>query len=484
MITLRIIDQVNCQFEGLTKDELTHCQKTVSYPIPGAFMTAAVKSGFSDGRESLMSGDGFTYIYLIDHLLTVMEEELGIDIDGISLVIDSEPFELDVPPVDEDWLLDELGYKLRDYQIDTINSVIPSTKGLYDLATNAGKTAICLGISKLLDPFIKTVVIVPSEKLSRQTAKDYRKSSLNTLLLESKIKPKDREKKIQEARHIITTLKLFLNEYRHFHEKYAIILDEAHIFGDVTADVLRFEMAHCPIRLGFTGTIPKDRLKSQKLKATIGGDIINTVKTDELISRGFASTVDIQVYRTSHIEFEKMILEMRNDSDIEATDVYQMEESYLNSNKKRIHAIAEFIKSFDIKNTLILCHPPMGEALVEIFGGVFIRDEVCTDERDRLFEMFGSIDDHCQVASYGTSSTGISENRIFRIVLIDVGKNETRVKQSIGRGLRLDGEHNHIDIIDISADTWYSKNHRSERLKLYKSEKYQVTENDNFIMVA
>ena len=484
MVTLRIIDHVNCCFEGLTSNELKHCQKAVSYPIPGAFMTAAVKGGFSDGRESLLSDDGFTYIYMIDHLLTIMEEELEMDIDSMELVVESEPFELNVPLVDEDWLIDELGYKLREHQVEAINAGVFHKKGIFDLATNAGKTAICLGMSKLLDPFIKTVVIVPSEKLCNQTYADYAKSNLNVLHLTKKIKPKDREKKIREARHVIITLGLFQNCFKYFHEQYAIIQDECHIFGDVTAEILRFEMSHCPIRLGFTGTVPKDKLKSQKLKSTIGGGILGKVSPDELITNGFASQITIELFTTSHNEIEHHIMEMANDREFEAIDVYDTEENYLSTNVHRVQAIYDFIKSLETKNTLVLCNPRLGNRLASIDGNPYIDEDTSTDERERLFQGFRSSDEWVVWASYGTSSTGISEDRIFRLILIDVGKNETQILQSIGRLLRLDGVHNSAEVIDISADTKYSKKHREERLKIYRREKFPYTQNENFIMVG
>lgn len=57
---------------------------------------------------------------------------------------------------------------------------------------------------------------------------------------------------------------------------------------------------------------------------------------------------------------------------------------------------------------------------------------------------------------------------------LDVGKNETYILQGIGRGLRLDGVHNSIELIDIHARTKYSMRHLKERLKIYKNESYEA----------
>jgi len=155
-------------------------------------------------------------------------------------------------------------------------------------------------------------------------------------------------------------------------------------------------------------------------------------------------------------------------------------------NVERAEAIAAYIKKVvddDPKNTLVLCHAAFGKVLSGVMGLPIITDDVSVDERGEMFAKFRESDDHIQLASFGTSSTGISENRIFRLVLIDVGKDETTIIQSIGRGIRLDGVHNKVDVIDISSNTFYSTKHRKERLKVYKREKYEYHEDNNFICV-
>ena len=83
-----------------------------------------------------------------------------------------------------------------------------------------------------------------------------------------------------------------------------------------------------------------------------------------------------------------------------------------------------------------------------------------------------------------TSATGISQNYIHRVILVDSGKDETNVLQGIGRGIRLDGETNKCHIIDISANTLYAIEHRKERKKIYKREKFNFSPVEQRVKVS
>jgi hypothetical protein len=349
-------------------------------------------------------------------------------------------------------------------------------------------TAIQTSLVVLLDPYIRTITMVPSANLAEQTYKDYIKCddiADNVLLLSSKIPPKRREEEIKTHRHIVVTTKLFQNLSELFEEDYALLYDEAHVLGDITAEKLRFDLGHCPIRIGLTGTLPTDKLKKMKLLCHIGGDVIKRVTSHHLLENNYASKFHIEMIATLDKEIQGEIDELSSMDGIEGKDVYDFETKYMNTNEHRINAIAEYVQEFDLsKNTLILCHPQLGSKLSKTLGTVMIDGEVTdSTERHDHFSRFDKEDNVLICASYGTSSTGLSYNRIKRLILIDAGKNINAIIQSIGRGMRLDGEDNWFDVIDIDSDTKYAKRHRKERIKAYKQEKYDFTELKNYIAV-
>lgn len=479
-LTLTVDDFVNFHIEGLTPQEIGKIQKATSLPVKGAFTSAAFKAKIWDGRESLLTDEGIGVLYELNKVLGHVES-CGYDLDeDLELVFEQPDINLDVPFVDENYLLEYSGYKLRDYQMNGINAAIQHRKGILDIATNGGKSWMCVGISRVFDKVLKSVIIVPSEFLVNQTYADYSKTDLNVIALTADIKPAKREAAIRGARHVITTAKLFMNCVEFFKEDaWAFVYDEAHIFGDVMADILRMEMGHCPVRIGLSATIPKhkaDPYKRNKILSYIGGDILTCVAQKELMERGISAKLNIVMHSTVHQEIDELSTEKEFD--------WSVEQSYLLQNRDRIKAIADFIQTFDVKNTLILCHAALGTQLAEHLGCNMITEDTPNKIRQEWFAEFKNNDDVLLAATFGCAGTGISVNRVFRQFLIDVGKDETAILQGIGRGVRLDGVLNKIEVVDISARTKFSLRHRAERIKIYKREGFEFVEEKQFIMVS
>jgi superfamily II DNA or RNA helicase len=167
-------------------------------------------------------------------------------------------------------------------------------------------------------------------------------------------------------------------------------------------------------------------------------------------------------------------------------DEWSTEYKYLTTNRHRLDVIADFIDKLPKKNTLILCHPEQAKKLSKILGIDFIDQATKSNMREQYYLEFEKYTNYQLAATYGTVGTGISINEIEQMVLIDVGKNETRILQGIGRGLRLDGITNHCSVFDLYAETWKpdkitkklirygfsSGNHLRERKRIYTVEKY------------
>lgn len=241
------------------------------------------------------------------------------------------------------------------------------------------------------------------------------------------------------------------------------ISGNCHQQGDVDTDILMNELRNSPVRLGFTGSMPADKQKCQVIKSMLGEELVSiTVK--EMTEKNIVSRAHIKQIATYD-------LDIWNLSNSEMWD-WDDELSYM-ATERRLDAIVKYIKALPRKNTLILCNPHSGVYIGEFFGGRFIRDSTNNDDRRKWLDQFDDEDNNdvyelC--ASFGTSGTGISVNQIQRVIMVDIGKAETLIKQSIGRGLRLDGKDNEVEIIDISAFTKYGERHRKERLKIYKAE--------------
>ena len=86
--------------------------------------------------------------------------------------------------------------------------------------------------------------------------------------------------------------------------------------------------------------------------------------------------------------------------------------------------------------------------------------------------MFKERDDLVVIATVHIAGTGLSINRIFNLLLVDIGKSFIRVIQAIGRGLRTASDKDSVWIGDISSDLKYGKRHMKVRTNYYEEAQY------------
>lgn len=457
---LIIHDEVNVEFVGLRHDHKQKIIERTKLPVKGARNTAAYRIGAWDGKESLFREDGVTLYYMLDQVLDIVEE-LGYEVD-----VDDRRKKIEfTPDFIDDSFLSDTGINLYYYQVDAVNSVIEHEKGILKVSTSGGKTLITAAIAKAYESHYRTLVIVPSENLVQQTAKDMNRHCKETGAIWGKVPAKKREQEWNKH-HVVITWQTLNNSREYLKNFDVVVFDECHNCGEVMYDILRFDLAHAHVRVGLTGTVPKDKQKAQKIMAHLGGDLLCNVGGRKLMDEGYVAKADILMVPVDH----KLNIDTRNHWD------WDMEFKYMMTNRDRIKAIADYIKSKPTTNTLILTHPRFGEQLAQILGTDFIDQDVDGSVREEYYRNYDSRDDYVLVASYGTVGTGISINDIYRLYLIDVGKDYTKIIQGIGRGLRKDSKGiNEVDVYDIYSKMPFSSRHAKERQKIYKQEKYPFT---------
>lgn len=477
MITFHILDSINCYVEGLTWPQKEYIIEKTKLSVAGAHMTAAFKTGNWDGKESLLDEDGTTFIYMLDQICEALDD-IGVDVDDI-VIEDHRKDLIAIPTFDEipvDILKEETGFDLRDHQHQAIKVAMDNLCGVIAASTSSGKSLITVAISKLLDPYIKTLILVPSTMLVNQTYEYYAKTELKTIKL-GEYKPNARAKAIEDNNHIICTYKMLQTSRELFVDgMYAILSDECQVFGDLTAEIFRDELSNCPVRIGLTGSMPPDKHKAQKIHAHLGGGELIKISVKDMTEKKIIATANIELIKTKHPDVDDL-------SDDPMWD-WDNETNYYTTNVARLDAIARYINNLPRTNTLILCQPQAGEIMKTHFNGTMIRDETKIVDREEWLGAFEtSTEPYYQCASFGTAGTGISVNQIQRVVLVDIGKPETLILQCIGRGVRLDGKTNQVDILDISASTKYALRHAKVRVKLYKREHIEYSINPNGIYV-
>jgi len=470
--TLHIKDEVNIKFEGLNPSTRRTLEKQLKFFMPYAYHVPAYKLGRWDGCVSFFTLGGASFFNLLDKILPVIVDE------GYTIEIeDHRPnHDFKFPVVAEDMHSQTIWPKghpmagqpvmLRDYQVNAINQFLENPQCIQEIATGAGKTVLTATLSKSVETYGRSLVIVPNKDLVKQTAEDYE-------LLGLEVGVYFGDKKELGKQHTICTWQSLNSLQKRYKEgespvsledfaedMVAIIVDEVHqAKADVLKQLLTGPFAHVPIRWGLTGTIPKQDFEQIGLIACLG-PVINKIAAKDLQDLGVLANCQVNI-----LQFQDSV-EYRS---------YQEELTYLTTNEKRIDHVSDFIKRLSQSgNTLVLVdRVKCGEMIVErIPDSTFVSGAMKTNDRKEQYDEVKTADNKVIVATYGVAAVGINIPRIFNLVLIEPGKSFVRVIQSIGRGIRKAEDKDHVEIWDVTSSAKFSKRHMATRKKYYEEAGY------------
>ena len=471
-----IEDECNVKIEGLDLSTRRECVSKVKYFLPHARYSTAYRLGRWDGTSSFCTLGGRTYLNLLDKILPSIVEN-GYELEIIDNRV-KHSFEFDqVTEKHLSHLVWPDGHRfagqpivLRDYQTQAINECIGNLQGIIVAPTSAGKTIITATLSKLAEKYGRSIVIVPNKNLVQQTEEDYRNIGLDVGVLYGDRKEYDRthtictwqslnvlDKKSKDALDD-EQLSVFLNNLT------TLIVDEVHMVKNMNVlhSLLTSTFANIPIRWGLTGTIPEEEYNQVSLVSAIG-PIIGSLTAKELQDAGYLSKCHVNILHTQ---------------DTVVYNNYQEELKFLVTNQPRLEWLAEEVKSISKSgNTLVLIDRiETGEKLnAFIPEATFISGQMKSSKRKEHYKEINLADNAIMIATYGTTSTGISINRIFNLVLVEPGKSFVRVIQSIGRGLRKADDKDAVEVYDIASKCKFSNRHLLKRKKFYNDVQYPYT---------
>ena len=470
-------DEVNVKIEGLDLDTRKKLVSMFKYELPYARHLPSVRLGRWDGTVSFFGLGGTTYLSMLDRVLPVLEKN-GYDIE---LEDFRKTSKLEFEQVTQSYWADKgkvwpKGHEkagqpimLRDYQPDAINTFLENPQSIQELATGAGKTIMTATLSHLCEKYGRTMIIVPNKSLVEQTEEDYVNVGLDVGVYYG-----DR-KDLNKTHTICTWQSLNILEKNGKNNPDAlqltdliadvncIIVDEVHqAKADVLKSLLTGAFAHCPIRWGLTGTVPKADFEFEGIKASLG-PVVGAISAHELQQAGYLANCHVNIIQTEEWKEFKS---------------YSEEIKFLVTDEDRMIYVTQLVNTIsESGNTLILVNRiDSGKFLNErIPDSVFISGEVKTKDRKEEYDEVKTSDNKIIVATYGVAAVGINIPRIFNLVLLEPGKSFVRVIQSIGRGIRKAEDKDFVQIWDITATTKYAKRHLTERKKYYKDAKYPFT---------
>ena len=181
-----IKDEVNIKIEDVDASVRRKLVSKFKYEIPGARYLPSVRLGRWDGKVAFFQLGGSTYLNLLPEIIPILQNE-GYDFD----VVDERKSKLSLNfvKVDEN-SLSHLNWPkghvkegqpivLRDYQPDVINTFFENPQSVQEIATGAGKTIITAMLSKNIEQYGRSIVIVPNKSLVTQTETDYKNLGLD-----------------------------------------------------------------------------------------------------------------------------------------------------------------------------------------------------------------------------------------------------------------------------------------------------------------
>jgi superfamily II DNA or RNA helicase len=358
----------------------------------------------------------------------------------------------------------------RDYQVEIINNFLSNPQSVQEIATGAGKTIMTAALSKSVEQYGRSIVIVPNKSLVTQTEDDYKNLGLDVGVYFG-------DRKEFGKTHTICTwqsLNVLLKNTKSYEadvtigdfieDVVCIMVDEVHMAkADALKTLLTGVMSHIPIRWGLTGTIPKEDYEKMSIFCSLGS-VVGKLSASELQEAGHLANC--------HVNIVQLI------DNVEYKD-YQSELKYLTETEKRLDYVSSLIKSVnETGNTLVLVDRiATGKLLVDRLGdkSVFVNGSTKAKDRKDEYDEVANVDDKIIVATYGVAAVGINIPRIFNLVLVEPGKSFVRVIQSIGRGIRKAEDKDFVQIWDITSTCKFAKRHLTKRKVFYKEANYPFT---------
>ena len=480
MATCKLIieDEVNIKIEGLSVDIRRKLANALKFEVPYAKHMPQYKLGRWDGKVAFFGIGGSGYVNHLDVVCDILQKN---SVEIVDIDDRRQPIKLEFNHVTETYWKDQgvcwpEGHPaegediiLRDYQVEAINNFLDHPQSLQQIATGAGKTITTATLSHMIEPYGRSLIIVPNKSLVEQTEEDYINCGLDvgvyfgdrkmlgkthTICTWQSLNILDKKNKDGSA---VLSLAEFLDGVS------TVIVDEVHMAkAEVLKNLLTRNLKNAPIRWGLTGTVPREKFEFESIHASLG-PVVGSITAKSLQDQGVLSAC--------HVNVCQLI-------DVVAHSDYQGELKYLTSDPARLAYIASMMNNVSqTGNTLILVDRiSAGQTLAELIpGSTFVSGAVKVKDRKETYDTIREGTNEVIIATYGVAAVGLNIPRIFNLVLLEPGKSFVRVIQSIGRGVRKAKDKDFVQIWDLTSTCKFAKRHLTQRKKFYKEAEYPFT---------
>ena len=352
---------------------------------------------------------------------------------------------------------------LRDYQVDAIEKLLHTERGIAKMATNAGKTVVFAALIKLLGNR-NALVVVQSKDLLYQTSKRLSEYLGRSVGLIGDSQRDEDDICVATIQTLASLKKHKISIPKRFAENRILILDECHhSSASQTFDILM----RIPgwYRYGFSGT-PLDRGKLNDLKLiACTGSLQVEVSNAELIEEEWSAKPLIFLHELpSYIGFWG--------------ESYQEAYTALIVTNAERHLLIMKIAEQEIDRgsvLIIVTRIEQGEALQKMIpDSIFVNGNSPVQERQDVLKRLGRGDRLCCIATQ-IFDEGVDVPALDTLILAGGGKSQLKLLQRVGRGLRKKEGRNIVHIHDfLDGSNKYLLAHTEERVAVYKQEGFDV----------
>ena len=478
-VTLKILDEVNVVFIGLREVDRTYLVEKFKVFARNYRFSPKYTLGPWDGKIMFFYPTGKTYIQLVPEVMQYLSKQSY----KIKLIDKRQKFDVRLPVIDDHYLSD-YGITLGAHQTDAVNALTQNNGGIFVGGTGAGKTYVSAVLAKLYYEKLnlKTIIIVPTADLIGQTMEE-----LQQFIDVGEYSGTNKD---VDYPCVVSTWQALKNNKAILSKFQVALIDECHgVRGEVLRDMLNDHGGNICVKIGVTGTLPKDEIDKMAVRITLG-TVQHTTTAASLIESGWLAkpTLDIvQLDEDLHDMYDEYVMVTKETPKMtyakfkqNAFEDYTSEKAYIRNNVIRNDYIADEIEQLRTKkkgNTFILVNSvAYGKKLVKLIENAhFVYGQDEKKVRKEIYDLFEENDDIVVISTFQLASTGLNIKRIFNLIFIDAGKSFIQIIQAIGRGLRKAHDKDSVYILDICCDLKYARRHLTERMSHYRGESYEFS---------
>jgi superfamily II DNA or RNA helicase len=473
-VHLRFIDNVHVKVEAEPSTIMELADQFTFYAENYKF-NPKYKARVWDGKIRLVNNlTGYVYAGLARHIKKFCDAR------GYSFSFDDQLYYQNVSEHELRSFIDTLGipekYAIRDYQFDSILKCIRSNRRTLVSPTSSGKSLMIYVLMRWYQQH-KGLIIVPTIGLVNQMASDFTDYGYTgNMHLSTQGLNKSND---IDCDMVITTWQSLNNGKnkmpKQWYQQFGVVFgDEAHGAKATSLIQILSSLTGCKYRFGTTGTLDGTPLNETTIEGLFGPKY-KAVSTKQLMDQGYVSKLKIKCIVLKYDEPTSQAVKGKS---------YQEEIDFLVNCEAR----NKFIKNLGLSlkgNKLVFFRiVDHGKTLHDLItrstdhNVFYIDGSVSGDTREAIRKAIEEEENAILLASLGTTSTGVSINKLHHMIAASPSKSKIKVLQSIGRMLRQHESKEHAVLYDIVDDLSYKSHqnftlrHFLERTKIYDAEQF------------